>query len=191
MKLKKAATNFDNICSKKYKIIVAKKGKTHNINLTFERNQFFHLLGIQHLNDINTTYNFKNTFFKNVMNNKINMNTISKSCYYNKWCIEDRIEIVDNLEKYLDSDYLKFGKYINNNCFSKLEADYIFIKILDPVNCNIFAKKRNNSDNYCLNSCNKNNNYISKATSLSVIYKEKIDIKTNESFLFINKLNKK
>lgn len=124
------------------------------------------------------------------MNNKINMNTISKSCYYNTWCIEDRIEIVHNLEKYLDSNDLKFGKYINNNSLSKLETDYIFIKLLDPLNFNMFAKKRNNSTNYCLNSCNKNNNFISKSISLTVIYKEKIDIKTKESFLFIDKVKK-
>ena len=108
MKLKNAAIHFENICNKKYLIIVAKKGKTHNINLTFEKNQFYHLLGIQHLKDINTTYNFKNTFFKKVMNNRINMNTISKSCFFNSSHIEDRIDIINNLEKLITyPDYVK------------------------------------------------------------------------------------
>ncbi len=190
MKLKNAAIHFENICNKKYILIVAKKGKTHNINLTFEKNQFYHLLGIQHLKDINTTYNFKNTFFKKVMNNKINMNTISKSCFFNSSQIEDRIDIINNLEKYLDSDDLKFGKYTKTDGISKLEADYIFIKILDPINCNIFAKKRKESDNYCLNSCNKHNKFITKATSLSIIYKEKINLKTSEHIILIDKVKK-
>ncbi len=73
MKLKNAAIHFENICNKKYKFIVAKKGKTHKINLTFDKNQFYHLLGIQHLKDINTTYNYKNTFFKKVMNMGVKM----------------------------------------------------------------------------------------------------------------------
>jgi hypothetical protein len=43
MKLKNAALSYNELCNKKYKIIVAKKGKIQNIDLSFNINQFHHL----------------------------------------------------------------------------------------------------------------------------------------------------
>jgi hypothetical protein len=186
MKLKNAAISFDNLCKKKYKLIVAKKRKEYNIDLLFKRNQFYHLIGIQHLKDINLDYKDKNKFFKDVINNKINMETLSGSSFFVDSRIEDRIEIIQDLEKYLDSDDLKFRKYIPDYSFSKIDADYILIKINDSTYCNIFAKEEKILNFYCLNSCNKNNNFIQHSYPLAVIYKKKINLKTKDAIVFID-----
>lgn len=190
MELKKAAINFDKLCKKKYRFTVAKKGKSYKVDLNFEKNQFYHLVGIQHLTDINSSYTNAKAFFVNVIKDKINVETLLESCFYEEYKIEDRIEIVKNLESYLDSPDLKFRKYDQSMGFSKIRADYILIKISNCEGNNIFIKKRNDSANFCLVSCNKSESFFSKSNSLSVIYKEKIIIKNNESNVLIDKVTK-
>ncbi|MCK9192022.1 MAG: PBECR4 domain-containing protein [Sphaerochaetaceae bacterium] len=81
MKLKNAALSYNELCNKKYEIIVAKKGKRHNIDLSFNINQFYHLVGVQHLKDINLNYRDKSIFFKDVLNDKINMKKMVQSLF--------------------------------------------------------------------------------------------------------------
>lgn len=187
MKLKNAALSYNELCNKKYEIIVAKKGKRHNIDLSFNINQFYHLVGVQHLKDINLNYRDKSIFFKDVLNDKINMKKISSSNFFIHYKIEDRIDIVQNLEKYLDSGDLKFRKYIPDYKFSKIEADYLFIKLIDSKYCNIFAKKDNKTNIYFLDSCNKKNTFIQHSNPLKVIYKKKIDLRRSGSKILIDR----
>ncbi len=51
-KLNEAALAFENLLYKEYNFIVARKAKAYNINLTFEKSDYFHLAGLHKANHL-------------------------------------------------------------------------------------------------------------------------------------------
>ena len=114
-----------------YEFHVSEKRKIRKMILSFSQKEFFHLAGLQHLNDIALPNN-RNTTIQDVFNNKITDEILSKSKHYvnsikDEKNIRDRICELQYLEEYLDTNNIIKIFSVRDTPFlhSDINADYV------------------------------------------------------------------
>lgn len=129
-----AAKKYSNLFDKGYHIVLGRKGRVYEINLRFEKDDFFHLAGLQHLSDVTFPSQNRERIFKEILLGNITIDMIKNSEFYEKCDIEARFTNLYRLEKMLDSSKVLF--YINHNEYKKytrIVADYLcrYIDVTD------------------------------------------------------------
>ena len=114
-----------------YEFHVSEKRKIRKMILSFSQKDFFHLAGLQHLNDIALPKN-RSTTIQDVLNKKITDEILSKSKYYvnaikDEKNIRDRICELRYLEEYLDTNNIIKIFSVKDTPFlhSDINADYV------------------------------------------------------------------
>ncbi len=173
-----AATNFANLLDKKYRFVIASKGKSTEIELCFQKSDFHHLCGLQYLTDIRYIRRApREDIFNDIISGKITSEYLKKSSHYTE--IEGRIKNAQTLETFLDNTELVF-KFLHNGS-SRIKFDFMFKSMNSNNNIYLYIIK-NGADKYNCNS------FYSRDTSLQdtsiyhtrcvLLLKEKIDIRT-------------
>lgn len=122
-----AAVKYGKLRTIGYHIILGRKGKEYHIQLRFPYDSFFHLIGLQHLTDLTYPSKNKERIYKEIIGKNLTYETVSKSQYFNVFCIKERIQYLDCLESILDSCELAF--LINPKEYAKytrIKADFLF-----------------------------------------------------------------
>lgn len=198
-KLKLCAIEFQKLFNIHYKIILGRKGKETELILTFEKKEFFHLIGLQKLTDLPYLRTNSEKIFDSIMNGTITYDNIRKSNFFqeneknNMHGIEERIDYFVNIEKIFDSNNLVFKFNNNINKMSKINAEYIFENIDFRKNIYVFIDSRS-KDNYkfCRSFFPKNaTDYTARQTKMTLLYKEKIDILSKTSIIQLNNIKSK
>lgn len=98
--LLECALAYKKLFNKKYIFKLGRKGKIHLIELTFSEVDFHHLAGLKKLDDIKVLHRNRALVFKEILKEKITINTITKSVKFTE--IKNRLHYLKELETYLD-----------------------------------------------------------------------------------------
>jgi len=133
--LYEAAVKYARLKYVAYEIILGRKGKTFELILHFPFESFFHLVGMQHLDDLTFTSKNKERIFKDIIEEKITIGDLKKSEKYNEWHIGERIENLYLIEDILENNKVLYK--INTKSYAQytqIIADYL----LEYKDINIF-----------------------------------------------------
>lgn len=140
-----------------YEFVLSQNRRKKIVKVNFKNEDFFHLAGLQYLQDVNVPRNRKKTLDYILFENKITDTLLQKSkIYQNKIPdkdIKSRIEQLRFLEQYLDTDNIIriFTTRNNRGMSSMINADYIIeSQIKGSVDVvYIFLKHRKEEPDYC------------------------------------------
>lgn len=137
--LLKCAENFREVSKYNYTFVLGDgKRITINLNMRCSADEFTHVMGLDHLKDIDglqsNNVNRKRSFFQNILNEEIVMADIEKSVHINKpvsgtyntqtnheYTIKERIIALQDIEYILDNAYKgKFYKWNKSKSTKKL-----------------------------------------------------------------------
>lgn len=121
-----AAKEYQKLKNIKYRIVIGRKGKSYNIMLHFPPEAFFHLAGLQHLEDITFPSTNKERIYKEILQGKFTLENIRASVFYEKCFIEERLLDFSLLKEMIESDSLYYminlQRYIQ---YTNIKADYL------------------------------------------------------------------
>lgn len=188
-----AATGYARLFGKQYYFEIAHKKQMEAVNLTFEKSDFFHIVGLQYLKDIDFGKDSKQVF-DHILNQTITDEALAKSSFYNNVeenyvNVETRIKYFQYIESFLDSNNLIFKFIGNKNPHSKIRAEYLIEVVCGMKTFEIFLLKRKDSDTYRIVS------FFEKKVQYHCekrywLYKEKCNILTGEKIvLYTRKKN--
>lgn len=114
--LKQAADSFIKLKEIEYRIILSagRKRPLEIIELNFCDSDFFHILGLQYLKDIDLP-KAKTKLFTEINKGSLSEEYIAKSQFFDNlqlgYSIKQRIEMAINIEQYMDSDDFNVAIY--------------------------------------------------------------------------------
>ena len=121
-----AAVEYQKLRGIIYKIVVGRKNQSYNIMLHFPPESFFHLAGLQHLEDITFPSTNKERIYKEILNKKFTIDNINTSVFYDEWFIEERLNDFKFLQNMIETNsfYYKINarRYIQ---YTNIKADYL------------------------------------------------------------------
>lgn len=188
--LKAAAMCFNNLLNTKYRIILGKRGRLTEFNITFQKEDFFHLIGLQYLKDLPILKRSSTIIFDKILSDDISLTTIKKSQFYDS--VQQRICDFKLFETLLDNNDLIFKYTKNRSYFSNITADYLLITKHQSRTGHIFIGRLNDESSMSCRSFffNDHNNYSEHQVKMTLLYKEKISCDTGKSVIQFNKLYK-
>ncbi len=188
-KLQERAIAFRKLLDYDYNIVLGKNNTKTEITINFEKSDFSHLIGLHKLKDVLNGNLATEKLFDKCLTGKISFETISKSKFFSK--LGNRFEYFVDLEKMLDSNETVFKCNTRNMAkFSRIIADFELKNIYDDLIFYLFIERRNNSEKlYCKSFIEERNiDYTYGQTKMTLLYKEKINNKTNERIIQYNRL---
>ena len=179
------AVTYQNLHKIEYIFKIGRKNELRILKIHFLTQDFYHLLGLQHLTDIERFFNSSEEFFISCLNAENNWQFLYQSPHFNQ--IQERIKSVPYLEDLMDSDNLVFQYIEKNNPYSHIRADYLISGMHNNQEFYIFLTKED-SDNYFATSFfpKGETSYTLRQPKWKVLYKEKMNLETSESILFFN-----
>lgn len=188
-KLRERAAAFRRLMDYEYKIILGRKGKQTELSINFEASDFFHLIGLHKLTDIVNGRLPSEKIFYDCLRGNITYEQLTKSLFFD--VLGNRFEYFHCLEKMLDSNDMIFKcntSMLKN--FSRITADFELKNMYEALTFYLFIEKRSYSQHqYCKSFINNDNvDYTYGQTKMTLLYKEKINIKTGKSQIQYDRL---
>ena len=185
--LEKAAKAFNILLPIRYHIVLGRKGKSFDIVVVFNPENFFHLAG---LHKLKKSYSFaKNSHekvFKLIVKDKITTNMIKDDENFS--VIYDRLRIIQNIACLIESNNTMFYSFDIRKVSigSRLKANYMAKGLMNNQEFafTFFIESSIESSTYCLNSVflNDSYDYSKKQTQYTVLLKERIKVAIDEEF---------
>ena len=190
-KLQERALSFKRLLDFEYKIVLGRKGETTEIVIGFEKTDFPHLIGLHKLTDVLNGNIAREKLFNECIKGKISYDKISQSNSFEK--LGNRFEYFDKLEQMLDSNEIVFKCNTKQMAdFSKIIADFELKNVFEELVFYLFIEKRGSTGKqYCKSFIQENDiDYTYGQTKMTLLYKEKINIKTGETEIQYDRLSK-
>lgn len=188
-RLVKCAFSYQKMLNLEYHMIIARKGKTLDLKVSFNVLNFHHLAGIHKLKDLTIATSNREKVFNDILSSKITLENIRKS-NYSKDCLE-RINFLGEIESLFDKNNLIFNYNEKLQMFSVIQADFLLTTPLDGKDVYIFLSKDNNDKYFCRSFFPKGNkDYTKGQARYTLLYKEKINLLTGETIIQYDKLHK-
>ncbi len=191
-KLQQKAVAFRQLLDYQYVIKLGRKGQVYSFVIDFQKQDFFHLIGLQKLSDLNFLKRSSEYVFNSCLKGKITYSMLRKSEYFDE--LGYRFDCFHLLENILDDNDLIFKCNINSmRVYSNIKADYMLQNFRDDLVFYIFTEKRTNADTQFCKSFFENsvNDYTKGQTKMTLLYKEKINKITGESIIQYDRLSDK
>ena len=144
-RLKECAVSFSRLLDIEYHIAAGKKDELIEPVLFFRKEHFYHLMGLQKLNDIQATRGDKEKIFDSILAGRITYHDLSKSEFF--FDISDRFEYFIFLEPMIDSEDV-LVKHSDYRSKSNIHAEYILYQTINEVILHYFVECDNNSGKY-------------------------------------------
>lgn len=189
-KLQKRAIAFKRLLDYEYKIILGRRGETTEIVIGFEKTDFPHLIGLHKLTDVLNGNIATEKLFDDCVKGKISCEKISQSSFFD--VLGNRFEYFDKLEQMLDSNEIVFKCNTNQMArFSRIVADFELKNVLEELIFYLFIEKRDDSGKqYCKSFIQENDiDYTYGQTKMTLLYKEKINVKTGNAEIQYDRLS--
>lgn len=196
--LKNTALKYNRLLNIRYCFKVAKKSTLHEINLVFKSYYFYHLIGMQYLDDLSFGTTSKERIYKKILNDQITLNDLKKSVHYTD-DIEERIKYFSKLEEILDNDHLTFlfNPKSLPHVVTGIKAKFLLVSEIKKENVDnqiayFFIDEDSSMDNYYFSRSfflKKNTDYTVRQSKMALLYKEKVYIEEDNHLILINKLN--
>ena len=191
--LYETASKFEKLTYTSYKILLGRKGKSFELLLRFPKDSFFHLVGLQYLADITFSSKIKERTYNEILEQKITIDDIKKSVFFEEFFIEERLSYLKHLEEMLDNCKLIF--LINPREYreyTNIRADYLCEYVLqdNPEDILYFFLTKDlwsKTDNVCV-GCSffkkHDRNYRKGTAQATLLLAEKIvNMDTSEEVL--------
>ena len=118
-----AAQSYKQLLDVEYQIVLGRKSKTLSLSIFFDENQFFHLAGLQYLEDIPDIFRSKREIiFEKILKGAITQKQLESSKFFPD--IADRIKYLSFLETIMDSNKTIFKYNPQLEVFSSIMADF-------------------------------------------------------------------
>lgn len=189
-KLKERAIAFRRLMDYQYVIKLGRKGQMYNLIIDFEKQDFFHLIGLQKLTDISFLKRSADYIFDSCLKGKLTCSMLEKSEYFSD--LGHRFDYFHMIESILDDNRLVFKCNINSmRVYSKIKADYMLQNLSDDLVFYIFIEKRINKNTQFCKSFFENSvtAYLQGQTKMTLLYKEKINKITGKSEIQYDRLS--
>ena len=189
-KLQERACSFRRLLDYEYKIVLGRKGRKTELVISFEKTDFPHLIGLHKLTDVLNGNIATDMLFNKCLKGDISYEMISKSRFFQK--LGNRFEYFDKLEDMLDSNDMIFKCNTNNMAkYSRIIADFELKNVYEDLIFYLFIEKIHCSEElYCKSFIQENTiDYTYGQTKMTLLYKEKINRKTNERITQYNRLS--
>ena len=179
-KLQECAKIFEKLIDKKYYIKIGRKGKSTTLEITFEPADFYHLIGLHKLKDIEAVNGNRETIFQRILAGRISFSDLNKSEFFEK--IENRIEFFIDLENILDDNRLVFKYHDHLSSFSLIKAEYLLSTSYKSNEIYIFIDRKGIEKQFFCRSFfpKEYRDYTIGQPEYTLLYKEKITISTGE-----------
>lgn len=180
--LKQAALSFERLKEIKYRIVLSAglNKPLEEIVINFYDEDLFHILGLQHLSDIDIPKN-KKKLLSQILDDKITDDYLLNSENYDDqsgYNIKHRIELAGFLEEYLDSNDFTVAVYkLQHNNRTFICADYLITckRVNSDEEYYIFIRQRRGDEYYGIISCFARANTAYWGGKRYVMLKEKIE----------------
>lgn len=188
-KLLICARAFQKLLHTEYKIIIGRKGKQITLRVTFLSSQFHHLMGLVKLRDLEVANQNRNKVFKDILNRKLTYDRIAKSEFISE--IENRFDPLANIELLFDNNNLLFRYNEKLNSYSLIQSDFLLSTPFQNNDVYIFISKDVDDTYYCRSFFPKETtDYTLGQMKYTLLYKEKINLITEEVQIQYDRLNK-
>ena len=105
-----------------YRLRLGRKGKTEEITVVFDKENFYHLAGLHYLDDVASLKSGREKIFEKLVQDNDFSDIVQSSTKFGM--ISDRVELVTELEKLLDGEFRIFKYSYMRNVYSNIQADY-------------------------------------------------------------------
>lgn len=191
--LYQSAIAFKKLLPVKYRLFLGRKGKSFELVITFNPVDFFHLAGLQKLNNYELNRLPKGRILNSTLNREITDSIFNNVASADE--ILQRIKVFTQLETLLDDNNTAFFKFNAKIAKSKIRADYMARGLLDgsQIVFSFFIKgdERNISDrgSYRVNSIFplSKQDFSLGQTKYTLLLKEKIS--ANDKILLYRHTN--
>lgn len=190
-KLLECAKSFEVLLDKKYHIIIGRKGKSVDLEITFEAVDFHHLMGLHKLKDVEALSGKREKVFRDILAGRISISNIGNSSYFDQ--IAKRIEFFADLEDILDANNLVFKYNEKAHSFSLIQAEYLLSTPYKANEIYIFLDKKSNGKQFFCRSFfpKESKDYTIGQPTYTLLFKEKITISTGEREIQYDRLSPK
>lgn len=182
--------SFASLLDIEYHLILGRKGVLVPLDISFDKKDCFHLMGLQYLTDRPELRNDRGKIFDYIAERKITKEQIESSDLYKK--IEDRIDMLPFLEELFDSNETIFKYNQKANLFSMIQAEYLLKNKIATKNIFIFLSKNPSNDQYFCRSFFPETtiDYTKNQASWTLLYKEKVQKTDTQKIVLYNRLKK-
>lgn len=174
-----SADSFEKLINTEYEIVIGRKGITKRLFVKFEKKDFRHLCGFQHLTDRQFLQDAAEKVFDKIFNREFSEESIISSKYYEQ--IKDRIFYLSKLEFVFDSNETVFKYNPILNQYSVVQADFLLKNSINLRNIFTFLSKSDDEKYFCRSFFPENRiDYSLNQTAWTLLFKKKINKLTNE-----------
>ena len=131
--------SFVSLLDTEYRLTLGRKGEAVSLNITFDKKDCFHLMGLQYLTDRPELSRDRGKIFDEIKARVLTKEQIESSDLYEQ--IIDRIDLLPFLEDLFDSNDTVFKYNEKANTYSMIKADYLMKSRLEERNLFLFLAK--------------------------------------------------
>ena len=172
-----------------YHFVLGRKGVSVTLDISFDKKDCFHLMGLQYLTDRAELRRDRGKVFDEIRERKITAEQVETSEFYEK--IKDRVDMLPMLEELFDSNDTIFKYNRNSKVFSMIQAEYLMKNMIADKAVFIFLSRKEENKYFCRSFFPQNQrDYSKNQASWTLLYKKKIRISTGESFVLYDRLKR-
>ena len=181
--------SFASLLDTEYQLILGRKGEAVSLNITFDKKDCFHLMGLQYLTDRPELSRDRGKIFDEIKMRVLTKEQIESSDLYEQ--IADRVDLLPFLEDLFDSNDTVFKYNEKKNSFSMIKADYLMKNRLVDKNVFIFLSKSKDNTYFCRSFFPETKrDYTKNQASWTLLYKEKIKRSTGQKTVLYDRLRR-
>lgn len=181
--------SFSSLLDTKYHLMLGRKGTSVSLEISFDKKDCFHLMGLQYLTDRTELRRDRGKIFDEIKQRKITAEQLESSDLYER--IAERIDMLPLLEDLFDSNDIIFKYNQRLNIYSMIQADYLMKNRTTDKNVFIFLSRKKEDKYFCRSFFPETKrDYAKNQASWTLLYKEKVRISTGESVVLYNRLRK-
>ena len=181
--------SFASLLDTEYQLILGRKGEAVSLNITFEKKDCFHLMGLQYLTDRPELSRDRGKIFDEIKTRVLTKEQIESSDLYEQ--IADRVDLLPFLEDLFDSNDTVFKYNEKKNSFSMIKADYLMKNRVVDKNVFIFLSKGKDDTYFCRSFFPETNrDYTKNQASWTLLYKEKTKRSTGQKVVLYDRLKR-
>ena len=181
--------SFVSLLDTEYRLTLGRKGEAVSLNITFDKKDCFHLMGLQYLTDRPELSRDRGKIFDEIKARVLTKEQIESSDLYEQ--IIDRIDLLPFLEDLFDSNDTVFKYNEKKNSFSMIKANYLMKNRLADKNVFIFLSKSKDDTYFCRSFFPEaNRDYTKNQASWTLLYKEKMKRSTGQKVVLYDRLKR-
>lgn len=138
---------FTSLLTTEYVITLGRKNTAVTLLLSFDKEDCFHLMELQHLKDLPNLKKNRAKIFDDIVEYRIKDETIEASDFYHE--IEERVRLLSYLEDILDSNETIFKYNETLNAFSSIQAEFLLDNQYKETRVFVFLSRKKTGKYFC------------------------------------------